>query len=111
MTFWLSLDSIRHDGSEVMNTLYQPEKVTPPGETVADLLEERKMTSAELARSIGQPVNDVDAMIDGRRALTVQLALQLEQLFGVPSTYWLAHEAHYRASKSDLGAGKEAADA
>ena len=91
--------------------LYQPVQVTPPGETIADLLEERHMTQAELARLVGEPVSLVAEIIGGNQTITPQMALQLERVFGVSRTYWLNHDAHYQASERDLHLGKEAVDA
>jgi len=76
---------------------YQPEIVTPPGETLADLLEERCMSQSELALRMGRPVNKINEIIHGKRAITPETALQLEKVLGTPSTYWLNHEAHYQA--------------
>ena len=86
--------------------LYQPAQVTPPGETLADLLEERNMTQSELAQRMKQTESNVAEIISGQQAITPQIARQLEQVFGVFSTYWLNHEAHYRASESDRHLGK-----
>ena len=76
---------------------YQPEIVTPPGETLADLLEERCMSQSQLAQRMGRPVNKINEIIHGKRAITPETALQLEKVLGTPSTYWLNHEAHYQA--------------
>lgn len=77
---------------------YQPETISPPGETVADLLEERGMTQTELAQRMGRPVKTVNEIIHGKAAILPETALQLERVFGVPVDYWLNHEAKYRAS-------------
>jgi addiction module HigA family antidote len=94
-----------------MRIPYQPVRVTPPGETLADLLEERTMTQTELALLVGQSESDVAEIIGGKQAITPQTALHLEQVFGVSSAYWLTHEAHYQASERDRQSGKGATDA
>jgi len=81
---------------------YQPETVTPPGNTIADLLDERCMTQTELAQRMGRPVNKVNEIIHGRRAITPETALQLERVLGTSSSYWLNHEAHYQAYKKRM---------
>ena len=91
--------------------LYQPAQVTPPGETISDLLEERNMTQTELARLVGEPASNVAAIVGGKQAITPQIALQLDRVFGVSRTYWLNHEAHYQTSERDRDLGKEAVDA
>lgn len=76
---------------------YQPKIVTPPGETLADLLDERCMTQTELAQRMGRPINKINEIIRGKRSITPDTALQLERVLGTPSSYWLNHEAHYQA--------------
>ncbi len=82
--------------------LYQPETVTPPGETLADLLEERNMSQTELAQRMGRPVNKINEIVNGKRAITPETALQLERVLGTSSAYWLNHEAHYQAYRKRL---------
>ena len=81
---------------------YKPQSVTPPGETLADLLEERHMTQTELAQRMGRPVNKINEIIKGKRAITPETAFQLEKVLGTPSSYWLNHEAHYQAYHKQL---------
>lgn len=82
--------------------LYQPEIVTSPGETLADLLDERNMSQAELAQRMGRPVNKINEIINGKRAITPETAIQLERVLGTPSAYWLNHEAHYQAYRKRI---------
>lgn len=77
---------------------YRPEAITPPGETIADLLDERCMTQTELAQRMGRPVKTINEIVNGKAAIRPETALQLERVFGVPADYWLNHEAQYRAS-------------
>ena len=91
--------------------LYQPAQVTLTGETLADLLEGRNMTQGELAQRMKQSESNVAEIISGQQVITLQIALQLEQVFGVSSTYWLTHEAHYRAFESNRHLGKGAENA
>jgi len=77
--------------------LYQPNEVTAPGETLADLLEERCMTQTELAKRMGRPQKTINEIINGKAAITPETALQLEKVFETPADYWIKHEAEYRA--------------
>ena len=69
---------------------------------MADLLEERTMTQAELAQRMEQPVSNIAEIISGKGAITPDIARQLEQVLGVPSSYWLNHEAHYAVAQELL---------
>jgi HTH-type transcriptional regulator/antitoxin HigA len=75
---------------------YAPTVVSPPGDTLADLLEERGMTQVELARRLGRPKKTINEIIRGKAALTAETAMQLEQALGTPASFWNAREARYR---------------
>ena len=79
-----------------LNLSYQPRKVSPPGDTLAELLGERGITQAELARRMGRPLNPVNEMILGTKEITEDTALELERVLGTPANFWLAREAKYR---------------
>jgi HTH-type transcriptional regulator / antitoxin HigA len=75
---------------------YQPAEVSPPGATLADLLEERGISQAELARRMGRPLNAVNEIVLGAKEITEDTALELERVLGAPAHFWLAREARYR---------------
>ena len=76
---------------------YQPVFVTSPGETIADILAEWRMSRSELAQQIGQAVHKIDELIQSKLAITPEIAIQLERVFGISQAYWLTHETHYQA--------------
>ena len=41
--------------SNLINNRYKPNYVSPPGETIEEILEEREMTQSELAKRMGRP--------------------------------------------------------
>ena len=77
---------------------YHPEVLSPPGATLLDLLEERVMSQAELAARIGRPLQTINAIVKGKAAITPDIAIQFERLFGVPASFWNNREAQYRES-------------
>jgi addiction module HigA family antidote len=48
-----------------------------PGEFLAEELDERGLTGAELARALGIPQDRVSEILNGKRAITVGTALRL----------------------------------
>ena len=78
------------------NLSYQPAAVSPPGDTLAEIIEELGITQAELARRMGRPLNPVNEMILGVKEITEDTALELERVLGTPAQFWLAREAKYR---------------
>ena len=74
----------------------QPDFVTPPGDTLQEMLEERGMSQTELGQRIGRPLKTINGIIKGHKAITAETALQFEKAFGVPARFWLAREQDYR---------------
>lgn len=68
----------------------------PPGEFLAEVLDDFDMSQADLARRMGRPAQAVNEIVKGTKALTPETALQLEHVVGVPAHIWLGLEAEYR---------------
>src|SRR3990167_3995486 len=76
---------------------YSPDRVSPPGDTLADILDERGMTQAELAERTGRPLKTINEIIKGKAAITSETAIQFERVFGTTAEFWSQREANYRA--------------
>lgn len=68
----------------------------PPGEFLAEVLEARHMSQAELARRTGRPVQAINEIIKGEKALTPETALQFERALDVPAHIWSGLESRYQ---------------
>ena len=88
--------------TEIAATAYSPSEVSPPGETLRELLEERGIPQAELALRMGRPRKTISEIINGKAALTHETALQLELVLGVPADFWNSRERIYRAYLASL---------
>jgi addiction module HigA family antidote len=77
---------------------YAPDRVSPPGETLAETLAALGMTEAELAARLGGPKKTVNEVVKGKAAIEPDTALQLEAVLGVPAGFWMAREGRYRES-------------
>ncbi|WP_024547175.1 ImmA/IrrE family metallo-endopeptidase [Picosynechococcus sp. NKBG15041c] len=75
---------------------YHPETIFPPGDILAEVLEERGMTQAELAIRLGYSKKAVNEVIQAKSALTPDFALALERVFGTPAHVWNRVEQLYR---------------
>jgi HTH-type transcriptional regulator / antitoxin HigA len=75
---------------------YIPDYVSPPGETLLEMLEERGMTQTELAERTGRPKKTISEIINGKAAIIPETALQLERVLGVPANFWNSREQNYR---------------
>lgn len=83
--------------TDVVPTPYSPSEVSPPGETLRELLRERGIPEAELALRMGRPQNAINEIINGKAALTHEAALGLEHALGAPASFWNSREGTYRA--------------
>lgn len=68
----------------------------PPGEILAEELEPRGMTQRELAASLGRPVQVVNEIVNAQKAITPDIALELEMVLGIDAQYWANLESRYR---------------
>jgi HTH-type transcriptional regulator/antitoxin HigA len=79
-------------------TEYTPHQVSPPGDTLAETLEELGMSQTELARRMGRPTKTINEIVQGKTAILPETAFQLENVLGIPASFWLARETAYRTS-------------
>jgi HTH-type transcriptional regulator/antitoxin HigA len=64
----------------------------PAGEFLAEVLETRQISQAELARRMGRPIPAINEIVKGEKTITPETALQLEQVLGVPAHIWTGLE-------------------
>ena len=60
-----------------------------PGELLRDELGEIGVSLNELARALRVPMNRISAIVNGKRAITVDTAMRLARYFGTSPQYWL----------------------
>jgi HTH-type transcriptional regulator/antitoxin HigA len=85
---------------------FAPDWVSPPGDTILDLIEERGWTQAELAKRLGYTEKHISQLINGKVPLTDEAALRLERVLGSNASFWLAREAKYREHCARLEAAR-----
>lgn len=71
--------------------------IIPPGETIADVLEERGISQAELALRTGVTPAYVSNVISGKKGISAKFAFALEYALGVSKSFWLNLQANYDA--------------
>jgi HTH-type transcriptional regulator/antitoxin HigA len=84
--------------SNIVQNQYNPDYVSPPGETLAEILEDREMSQAELADRMGRPKKTINEIIKGKAEITAETALELEKVLGTPAQFWNEREGRYRES-------------
>jgi HTH-type transcriptional regulator/antitoxin HigA len=85
-----------------LNSPFSPDWVSPPGESILDLAEERGWKQSELADRVGYTEKHMSQLINGKVALTVDAAIRLERVLGSSADFWLKREANYQHHKARL---------
>ena len=81
-----------------LQTEYAPDTVTPPGETLQEILDTIGMAKAELAERIGKTPKTIGEIIKHGASITPGTAMELEKVLGTPASFWNNRERRYRES-------------
>ena len=68
----------------------------PPGDFIREELQARGWTQSDLAYILGRPLNRVNEIINGKRAVTPQTAKALASAFGTTPELWMNLETAYQ---------------
>jgi HTH-type transcriptional regulator/antitoxin HigA len=79
-----------------MNTDLRPARVTPPGRIIRRELEARGWTQKDLAAVVGRPEQTISQIVQGRKQITPETAIQLAAAFGTSPDFWLNLETNYQ---------------
>jgi len=74
----------------------------PPGELLSEELEARGMTQKELADRTGRPEQKISEIINGKKSITHDTALELEKVLGISAEFWVNLEGSYQLTKARL---------
>ncbi|MBI3802057.1 MAG: HigA family addiction module antidote protein [Deltaproteobacteria bacterium] len=73
-----------------------PFRPVKPGEILQEELEVRGWLQADLVVLLGQPAQTINEILEGKRAVTSDLALLLSKALGTSPDYWLNLESAYQ---------------
>ena len=71
-------------------------QATPPGWTIREQLEMRRMTQKEFAVRMEMSQKHISQLINGEVRLMPEIAKRLEAILGVPASFWNNLEAYYQ---------------
>lgn len=89
--------------------MFRPNWASPPGDTIADILGEKKVSLAAFSKRIGCSIEDVQDLLAGRLVMSVSLARKLHAELGATVEFWMSRDFHYRESVARLS-GAESKD-
>ena len=71
-----------------------------PGELLGEELESRGMTQRALAEAMGRPPQVINEIVRGKKAITAETAIQLEEVLGTSARLWLGLQATYELTRA-----------
>lgn len=77
---------------------FTPDWVSPPGDTIDDILEERGWTQVDFAQRLGYSIEFISQLIKGKAPINEDTAMKLEKVLGSTAAFWLRREAQYRTA-------------
>jgi Zn-dependent peptidase ImmA (M78 family)/plasmid maintenance system antidote protein VapI len=84
------------------NEAFQPDWVSAPGETIRDILEQKKMSVHDFAQGIGKTLEQAGRLLAGWEPVTPETALKLQSVLGGSTTFWTTREKTYREGLRNL---------
>jgi addiction module HigA family antidote len=76
-----------------------------PGKFIKEILDELKMTQADIARTVGLSKMRISLVINCKRPVTAEMALLLGKVFGQTPQYWLNLQTTYDLKTAEKVAG------
>lgn len=77
---------------------YNPQTVSHPGLGLREKLEELQMSPKEFAVRCNKPVKTISEVLNGKSAITPDMAIQFETVLQIPARFWLKHQYNYDES-------------
>ena len=71
-----------------------------PGALLADELAERGMTQSALAKAAGRPFKVINEIVNGKKAITAETAIQLERALDISARTWMNLQTTYELAKA-----------
>jgi HTH-type transcriptional regulator / antitoxin HigA len=71
-------------------------QILPPGEFIREELEARGWTQATFAHILGRPLQAINQIINGKKAITAQTAKEIAAAFGTSAEVWMNLEVAWQ---------------
>ena len=81
---------------------FRPDWASAPGDTISDILQERGLSVRDFAHDIGQTMDEVDGLLDGRASITLGVARNLTDVLGASIEFWMSRDYQYREDMAKL---------
>ena len=78
------------------------DKAIPPGKILLYTIKALSISQTELARRMDLPIQELTSIIEGKKEITADTAIKLEEVLGTPQHIWLNLERGYRLNAERL---------
>ena len=78
-----------------------------PGMMIKPELEERGISQKEFAKMLGTQPSHLSEVLNGKRALTTELAVKIENAIGLPAKILLSAQTQYELESTNIGAAAD----
>ena len=85
-----------------MNKNLTPFVATHPGEMIKDELKERDMTQKQRAAETGIIPSVLSETINGKRSVSLNVAVALEKALGIPANIWMNLQTQYDLDTANI---------
>ena len=85
-----------------MNKKTAPFVATHPGELIKDELKERNMTQKELSELTGIKPSVLSETINGKRSVSLSVAMALEKALGISAEMWMNLQTQYDLDSAQI---------
>ena len=85
-----------------MNKKLRPFIATHPGELIKDELKERSLTQKELSEMTGIKPSVLNETINGKRSVSLNVAIALEKALGIPAEIWMNLQTQYDLDSAQI---------
>ncbi len=85
-----------------MNKKTTPFVATHPGELIKDELKERNMTQKELSELTGIKPSVLSETINGKRSVSLSVAMALEKALGIPAEMWMNLQTQFDLDSAQI---------
>lgn len=87
-----------------------PAMPTHPGDILYEEMKARQLSQREVADRIGRPYQVINGIVNGRKSISAETALDLETVFPeIPAEFWLRADLSYRLNVARLARLQEKA--
>ena len=86
---------VNDDRKMVIQNQYFPQSRPHPGKTLAEKLAEMGMGPKEFAVRTGKPEKTISAVLNGKSAITADMAVQFEKVTLIPAHFWMNSQQNF----------------